>query len=129
MFSILHEVPFQTAATLEQSVIVKKKKLAVAVAMKEIDVKDTVMRETSMVPVKPVEILKDTATLATIVPPKPRFRIAHINEINLESSVSTGPITSPQIKKPFLATVTTSPAGDRDKIVQKKKYPLSFPVN
>jgi hypothetical protein len=71
----------------------------------------------------------ETAAVAASAPSKPKFRIVHINELNSEPGSSAASATSPDFKKPFLASVTTLRGGDENKIVQKKKYPLSFLSN
>lgn len=73
------------------------------------------------------------STDAVVVPaapkPKYKFKIAHINEINDVRAQPTNVIAQKIVKKPFLATVATVPATDENKMVQKKKNPLSFLAN
>jgi hypothetical protein len=71
-------------------------------------------------------ISPDTVALAASGKPKYKYRIAHINEINDVQVQPSNVIAQKIVKKPFLASVTTVPATDEDKIVQKKKYPFSF---
>jgi hypothetical protein len=71
----------------------------------------------------------DTVAVVASTKPKYKYRIAHINEINDVQAQPSNVIAQKIVKKPFLASVTTVPAADEDKIVQKKKYPFPFLSN
>jgi hypothetical protein len=68
----------------------------------------------------------DSVAVAATPKPKYKYRIAHINEIDDVQVQPSTLIAQKIIKKPFFASVTTVPATDGDKIVQKKKSPFSF---
>ena len=122
--------PNKTIASREKEEVVSKKKPVVSTNKSPgPEATDTFNLVVVVDTNETIEPVKEITPITAGLPPKPKFRIAHINEINSEPAVSPGLMTSPQIKKPFLATVTTSPTGDIDKIAQKKKYPLSFLSN
>jgi hypothetical protein len=123
-------IPVQQVITFRRNKEVTKMKKSVArIPMIKTKTLDTVKTVVFMDTTQTSKALNEITTATVVVQPKPKFRIAHINEINSDPAVSPGALTSPILKKPFLATVSTVPADDANKIVQKKKFPLSFLSN